>query len=78
MVGAPGFCLLYGGLASPLPFWIPDPYRGYGGSFRSPERRGGWREPMSIAMTKWAAGMTRRGVLVRLHRPAVRFQLDSI
>ena len=57
MVGVPDFCLLYGGLASPLPFWIPGPYRGYVGSSRSPERRGGWRvsrnewrEPMFIAI----------------------------
>ena len=46
----PGSRLLYGGLASPLPFWIPGPYRGYVGSSRSPERRGGWRKPTFIAI----------------------------
>ena len=40
-----GSCLLYGGLALPLPFWIPAPYRGTGHA--------------SIAgMTRWGAGMT--------------------
>ena len=38
MVGAPGFCLLYGGLASPLPLPCPDPCGGQAPALQSPLR----------------------------------------
>ena len=76
MVGVPGFCLLYGGLASPFLdsgpvsrvrgiLSIAGKARWVAGTYVHSDDQVGW-------------GNDDVGVLVRLHRPAVRFQLDSI